>query len=506
MAEQNETFICVDFGMTGSVTCWRDNQHNKLWSRETSKIPTTLTYDSEGNLITWGTPAKHPCDKLVECFKSYIASASVPIFPGAPASKQELFRWFQDYLTAICKQTAEEIDEHDIGWRSGNTIWSFTVPGCWPKSTVVRDFTRMAEDAVFSCLPNTSTENIRINTNLTEGEASAHCFLNDSTVAKFHKFAHGDTLISCDVGGATTDIALSTISDAGQLITSSQSDVFPAGIVSIDKKFWQLARETLRNVVGRTQADLMAWEITREIPYVDARMLFSGRTHENRVEIAFPAGWKIDDWPSQASEIHERMTFVKNQTLSIHRYAPPTLDQTQHHLSNDCWYRDVFESLFEDLVEQIEAAIDGVINGMDKLDKIPIQEFVKDTRFGIETKGELKWQAAEEYKNESTFSMVLAFEVRFSCSAHVKDGGNDSVRHIIIAAPGDVVPQNDILEAQVPDSQKWVVEVNLTNCRRRFISWKIKYEIVCRILGRWHVEIEARSEQDRLSIPCEVVG
>lgn len=98
-------------------------------------------------------------------------------------------------------------------------------------------------------------------------------------------------------------------------------------------------------------------------------------------------------------------------------------------------------------------------------DRTQLLRFVKEIRFGIQTKSELKWQAAEEFKvphkyceiedhadpavqvNERSFSTVPTFQVRFSCSAHVKDSGDDSLRkHLIIAAPGDVIPQNSILE------------------------------------------------------------
>lgn len=177
----------------------------------------------------------------------------------------------------------------------------------------------MAEDAVFSCLPSTRTENICISTDLTEGEASAYCFLNEKSVAKFHKFAHGDTIISCDVGGATTDIAISTISDAGQLITSPQLNIAPMGVVSVDKKFWHLVRKTLRDVLGPVQADLTALEMTRESAYTNARTTFSGTAQEDRIQIALPPQTMIDDWPLQGSQIHDRITIVKNHNLSIHR-------------------------------------------------------------------------------------------------------------------------------------------------------------------------------------------
>jgi len=98
-------------------------------------------------------------------------------------------------------------------------------------------------------------------------------------------------------------------------------------------------------------------------------------------------------------------------------------------------------------------------------DRTQLLRFVKEKRFGIQTKGEFKWQAAEEFSvthnygeiednadpavqvNEPAFSTVPTFQVRFSCRAHVKDGSDDSLRkHLIIAAPRETIPQNDILE------------------------------------------------------------
>ncbi|KAK0114030.1 hypothetical protein ONS96_014876 [Cadophora gregata f. sp. sojae] len=229
MAQHKEMLICIDFGMTGSAR-WRDNQPEEKWTQQEIKTPTTLEYDAKGNLISWGTPATNPYNKFVECFKTYIGSGPIPDFPDAPKSRQEVFRWFEDYLTAICKQTTEEIDKVNHNWREGNIIWNFTVPGCWLISTAIRDFTLLAEDAVYSCLPSTSKEDIRINTDLTEGQASAQCLLSDSTVARCHKLAIGDMVISCDIGGATTDIAISTISEGGELITAPQLTFIPEGL------------------------------------------------------------------------------------------------------------------------------------------------------------------------------------------------------------------------------------------------------------------------------------
>lgn len=195
--------------------------------------------------MAWGKCEGGPYDRFQECFKSYIATTTFPDFPGAPTSKQVLFRWVQDYLTAICKQTALEIDAEKIdGWRNGYLTWNFTVPGSWAKFPVVADFKMLAENAVFSCF--TTTDKIRVHAHLTEGEASAICVLSRSTVAKSHEFAVGDIVVSCDIGGATTDIAISIVSGAGKLDPCPPLQLHPVGLMSVNRNFWELARQTFR--------------------------------------------------------------------------------------------------------------------------------------------------------------------------------------------------------------------------------------------------------------------
>ncbi|KAH6694209.1 hypothetical protein BKA61DRAFT_584359 [Leptodontidium sp. MPI-SDFR-AT-0119] len=246
MAPPMETFICVDFGMTGSglfrhstflksskltsaATSWRNSRCKSSWSTTKAKIPTMLAYDSNGTLMAWGKCEGGPYDRFQECFKSYIATTTFPDFPGALTSKN-------GYLT-----------------------WNFTVPGSWAKFPVVADFKRLAENAVFSCF--TTTDKIRVHAHLTEGEASAICVLSRSTVAKSHEFAVGDIVVSCDIGGATTDIAISIVSGAGKLDPCPPLQLHPVGLMSINRNFWELARQTFRLAGLQQNADGLAWRI-----------------------------------------------------------------------------------------------------------------------------------------------------------------------------------------------------------------------------------------------------
>lgn len=91
---------------------------------------------------------------------------------------------------------------------------------------------------MFSCFAKTI--NTRVCTDLTEGKASALCLLNHGTVARAHKFSVVDIVLSCDIGGATTDIVLSMVSSTGKLEPWPQLTVQPVGVVSIDEAFSKL--------------------------------------------------------------------------------------------------------------------------------------------------------------------------------------------------------------------------------------------------------------------------
>ncbi|KAH7369540.1 hypothetical protein BKA65DRAFT_544273 [Rhexocercosporidium sp. MPI-PUGE-AT-0058] len=551
MAQPMETFICVDFGMTGSVTHWRNNRSNPSWSFGREKVPTKLAYDSNGALLAWGQCDDIPYDNVKECFKSYIAEFAFPEFPGAPTSKQVLFRWVQDYLTALCKQTAIDIDAQNDSWRNGHITWNFTVPGSWSAHTMVADFRRLAEDAVFSCFVTRNL--IQVHTHLTEGEASALCLLNLGTVARDHRFAVGDIVISCDIGGATTDIAISIVSGAGKLSPCPQLQDHPVGLMSVDKNFWELARQTLRNAGFGEQAGGLAWEMTAQTGFLLTRAAFPRTEDVDRVKIKLPARCSIDDWPIKQSQRYANMATVKNKHLSIPR--------------------DMFESLFEDLVQKIEAGIDEAINTLSKIDRAPtvigfcgggsktvylldrlrrryrdtptiidhnqlpfspqlatvkgsclacdktqLQEFVQNIRFSIMTKEGLKVRTAEENKETPSFYMTPAWVVTFACSSH----SSKTKKHSIFAVPANVADvgskTNDLAgkklfavtkqwdaQAQVPILKKWVVEVDLRNERGGVLSWNRKYDILIKIIGVWEIVVEVRSQQDGEVIPCKVV-
>lgn len=288
----------------------------------TGKLPTKVAYDPEdpdGPIIAWGKPCDDlPFKQVKQCFKAFIGATTFPIIPckvpGAPRSQKELHRWVRDYLRAFCMNIMEHIDmvNHGPAWRSA-VIWNFTVPGTWPSFPVVADFKRLAEEAVSSYFEE--PENFRIYANLTEGKASAMSLMVNGSANKANKYAIGNVVISCDIGGATTDIAVSTVSAAGRLEHWPQLRVEPTGVVTIERQFWNHACRTLREA-NVELADDIALELARDGRLIWAQVYFSRLHSEQVVHIRLPESCKVRDWsPSGSSS--PQLLFIEKGKLCI---------------------------------------------------------------------------------------------------------------------------------------------------------------------------------------------
>jgi hypothetical protein len=235
--------------------------------------------------------------------------------PGGPDSQRELHRWVRDYLGAFCAEALDFIDGRAVaGWRDATVIWNFTVPGSWAVFPVVADFKRLAGDAVSSCFPN--AKDCRISTDVTEATASALCLLAAS-LGKDKQYSVGNTIISCDIGGSTTDVAVSSVSSAGRLATWPQSKTESVGTVTVEKAFWLHARHILRSA-GAQNPDQLALEMARGEPFQEERALFTRHQNEDRVRIKLPKSCNVQEWsPSETPSTS--MSVIEKHKLCIHR-------------------------------------------------------------------------------------------------------------------------------------------------------------------------------------------
>lgn len=301
---------------------WRGTRSK--WGKVTSKIPTQVAYDpeeSDGPIVAWGKECDDlPFGQVKQCFKAFIGDATFPIapstmaVPGGPISQKELHRWVRDYLRAFCMSVVELIDREmeDRTWRSTAT-WNFTVPGAWPSFPVVADFKRVAEEAVFSFFEE--SKDVRIFANLTEGKASAMFLMVNDSANKANRYTTGNMVISCDIGGATTDIAVSIVSSAGRLEHWPQLRVEPTGIVTIEKQFYIHACQALKEANVQSAADV-ALTMARSREFARVRASFSRLQSEQLVRIPLPSSCEVRDWSPSGSSSSQPL-FIKNSNLCI---------------------------------------------------------------------------------------------------------------------------------------------------------------------------------------------
>ncbi len=308
------------------VARWRDSSEPRsgwTYTSQLKKIPTRLAYDQqndEGPLIAWGEECDGlPADHIKEHFKVFMGDTNFledpDTVPWVPCSQQELHRWVRDYLGAFCAHVVDFIDRQaTAGWREATFIWNFTVPGTWAEFPVAADFKRLAEDAVGSCSSN--AKGFRVSTNMTEARASALCLLAASSV-KDKQYSVGSTVISCDIGGATTDVAVSKVSGAGRLATLFQLQIEPVGTVTVEKAFWLHARQTLRSA-GAQNPDQLALEMVHGLQFQYERANFEKHKSEDRIRIRLPNSIDALKWqPSETTNTN--MSTIENGYLCIHR-------------------------------------------------------------------------------------------------------------------------------------------------------------------------------------------
>lgn len=219
-----------------------------LWNEFSEyKIPTKVEYDLEsGKAIRWGnhcdrTPALRVTDAhgVKEFFKTFFATSTLPsVIPNAPDNRETLNRWVIDYLRLFCGSVASQVDDRiqaqiqnspslpRQNWRRGKIYWNFTFPGSWGLSNATK-FRSLAEQAVMHDLQDrTNIHNIHVYCQTTEGAASARCLMAyalHSAVDK-KRYVLDKSAVSCDVGGATTDIMVSRVSEVGMLESLSREN------------------------------------------------------------------------------------------------------------------------------------------------------------------------------------------------------------------------------------------------------------------------------------------
>lgn len=221
------------------------------------KVPTTLIYNPDGSISTWGFMCADDDDTIPgktrrEFFKILIDSKTLQGVQSsgltdAPRSVEEASGFATDYLRKIYGHLKETIENatgkaYSGGWAGMAVSFLFSVPTTWTNQGIINIFKGIIRNAGFG------VEGIRhtAEVDLTESEAASVATLKTNTI----DFKVNSLFLTVDAGGGTTDLALMKVdsTDANLPRMSQVTAVDGIGIGSslIDRDFVALISQRLQ--------------------------------------------------------------------------------------------------------------------------------------------------------------------------------------------------------------------------------------------------------------------
>ncbi|KAG8407902.1 hypothetical protein J3458_020211 [Metarhizium acridum] len=210
------------------------------------KVPTILAKETTENDRMWG----FLCNHLDESSKWRFLKLSLDRDPGllkgtpwAPNSPSETYALVEEYLCQVYRHISRRISSEILnrfpwlgGWESWEIDFIFSVPGTW-SPPVVHRFLDTTLKAGFG-----GQAHHKVGLGLTESVAAVVA-ASEMNIP----FSEGDTVLSIDAGGGTTDLAFVTLQSTKPVM---MEQVLPAtaigiGSVMIDLTFKKLVEARL---------------------------------------------------------------------------------------------------------------------------------------------------------------------------------------------------------------------------------------------------------------------
>lgn len=264
-----DIIVSVDLGTTYTGVAWMTPrtpiQVISDWpgsgDRGERKVPTTLVYNANGTLSSWGFMCSD--DELEagvpgsgktrrEFFKIFmdadtLSDAQQQGLTSAPQSVFEAEQFVTDFLRQVYGHIKESI-ETQIGRRGVGNGWTdlavefiFSVPTTWTSQSIVNSFKKVIRDAGFG----TEGPKHSAQVGLTEAEAAAVATLKTSAVS----FGMGSVFLTVDAGGGTTDLALMQVTSSNVAVPTMASlhavNGVGIGATLIDRLFMRLVSQRL---------------------------------------------------------------------------------------------------------------------------------------------------------------------------------------------------------------------------------------------------------------------
>ncbi|KAL6857292.1 hypothetical protein J3F83DRAFT_763650 [Trichoderma novae-zelandiae] len=230
MTEKPDIIVSVDFGTTYTGVAWMTaktpiqviNDLPGSGDRGERKVPTTLIYNEDGALSSWGFICDDVDDDSVpgktrrDFFKIYMDEETLVEAQGrglsnVPQTTVEAQTFARDYLHQIYLHVKDTIEtqtgrKHIGGWADMAVTFLFSVPTTWTRLEIINIFKTIIRDAGFGVGGPKHVAQV----DLTEAEAAAVATLKMSAVS----FNKGSLFLTVDAGGGTTDLALMRVTSS----------------------------------------------------------------------------------------------------------------------------------------------------------------------------------------------------------------------------------------------------------------------------------------------------
>lgn len=223
------------------------------------KVPTTLVYNPDASVSSWGFLCDdEDCDTTTprktrrELFKIFldeamVAAAEQQCLSHAPKSTQEARRYATDYLCQVYGHVKETIEHHvglrqvGRGWADMAVVFLFSVPTTWARIETINSFKGLIRDAGFGVEgPRHSAQ-----VDLTEAEAAAVTALKTSAV----RLSMNSLFLAVDAGGGTTDLSLMRVTSDDFHVPQIKQMAAVRGVgigsILIDRAFVRLVNSRL---------------------------------------------------------------------------------------------------------------------------------------------------------------------------------------------------------------------------------------------------------------------
>jgi hypothetical protein len=241
------------------------------------KVPSIIRYPNFGVDPEWGFPCQFNDDKK-EWFKRWLDPEFLDQLRAAEPeadlpSAAEVRKWYKDYMRCLYLYISRVLQTQMGAWDSKRVEFLFSLPTTFRSQAISTSLRTLLVEAGFSQGRHT------VEFGLTESQASAVDAAKDS----LQTFQHGEVMLVCDAGGATTDFALlEQVSDDEEKPKLQELAIIPGvdvGSTNIDLAFEELVDSRLQ-AGGVQVAENTAWTMMHSPEFQEWKCSFGDPSND----------------------------------------------------------------------------------------------------------------------------------------------------------------------------------------------------------------------------------